>query len=101
MVKSDVIPRKKLNLELRAMLGRSRVVALIVPRQCGKTTLARQVAEVPAEHYFDLEDPVSLARLEAPRTALDGLTGIIVIFGLRKLAQNWTCSSLKWQTDWR
>jgi predicted AAA+ superfamily ATPase len=62
MVKSDVIPRKKLDFELRAMLGRSRVVALIVPRQCGKTTLARQVAEVPAENYFDLEDPVSLAR---------------------------------------
>ena len=47
-----------------------------VPRQCGKTTLARSLR---AEHVFDLEDPRSLARLDQPQTALEGLTGTVVI----------------------
>ena len=44
-------------------LKRSRVVALLGPRQCGKTTLARQFVESQSLNYFDLEDPSSLARL--------------------------------------
>jgi predicted AAA+ superfamily ATPase len=32
-----------------------------------------------AEHFFDLEDPRSLARLDEPQTALEGLTGTVVI----------------------
>jgi len=65
--------------KLRTALSRSRVVALIGPRQCGKTTLARQLVDPESLNYFDLEDPVSLARLDEPMTALTGLRGIIVI----------------------
>ena len=32
-----------------------------------------------AEHFFDLEDPRSLARLDEPQTALETLTGTVVI----------------------
>ena len=39
------------------------VVALLGPRQCGKTTLARLVASQRHSIYFDLEDPLTLARL--------------------------------------
>jgi hypothetical protein len=46
------------------------VVALLDPRQCGKTTLARQLLPVASANHFDLEDPISLARLEEPLTAL-------------------------------
>lgn len=54
------------------------VVALLGPRQCGKTTLARQYA--PKEsHYFDLEDPTHLARLESAMLALEDLRGLVVI----------------------
>jgi predicted AAA+ superfamily ATPase len=53
------------------------MAGLIGPRQCGKTTLARQVAD--PVNYFDLEDPVSLARLDEPMTAPGGLRGIVVI----------------------
>lgn len=60
-------------------LQRSRIVVLLGPRQCGKTTLARQRVSVDSPNYFDLEDPVSLARLDEPRTALESLTGLIVI----------------------
>lgn len=60
-------------------LKRSRVVALIGPRQCGKTTLARQFVSTDSANYFDLENPVSLARLAQPMTALEPLRGIVVV----------------------
>jgi predicted AAA+ superfamily ATPase len=65
--------------ELRAALRRSRVVALIGPRQSGKTTLARQIVPASSLNYFDLEDPVSLARLAEPMTTLASLRGTVVI----------------------
>jgi len=65
--------------ELRAALKRSRVVALIGPRQSGKTTLARQIVPAGSPNYFDLEDPVSLARLAEPMTTLAPLRGTVVI----------------------
>jgi predicted AAA+ superfamily ATPase len=64
---------------IRTALDRSRVVALIGPRQCGKTTLAREWVEVDSPRYFDLEDPVSLARLDEPMTALSDLRELVVI----------------------
>lgn len=60
-------------------LERSRVVALLGPRQCGKTTLARQFVPADSASYFDLEDPSSLARLDEPMTALRDLSGLVVI----------------------
>ena len=65
--------------QLETALNRSRVIALLGPRQCGKTTLARQFVSPESPHYFDLEDPLSLARLDEPMTALRNLTGLVVI----------------------
>ncbi|MHB8744117.1 MAG: ATP-binding protein, partial [Sulfuricaulis sp.] len=64
---------------VRLALRRSQVVALIGPRQCGKTTLARQIVTPESPTYFDLENPISQARLTEPITALSGLRGVIVI----------------------
>src|SRR5271166_7197170 len=64
---------------VRTALRRSRVVALLGPRQCGKTTLARQFVAADSLNYFDLEDPQSLARLTEPDTALRPLKGLVVI----------------------
>lgn len=64
---------------INTALARSRVTALIGPRQCGKTTLARRLVSPDSVNYFDLEDPISLARLDEPMTALAGLTGLVVI----------------------
>ncbi len=64
---------------IQTALHRSRIVALIGPRQVGKTTLARQFLMPDSLNYFDLEDPVSLARLAEPMTALASLTGLVVI----------------------
>jgi len=64
---------------LETALSRSRITLMTGPRQCGKTTLARQFVPSDSANYFDLEDPVSLARLEEPMTALAPLTGLVVI----------------------
>ncbi|MFC1807445.1 ATP-binding protein [Candidatus Omnitrophota bacterium] len=60
-------------------LKRSRAVALLGPRQCGKTTLGREFVDVASSNYFDMEDPESAARLTNPKTALSQLKGLIVI----------------------
>ena len=73
-----MIERKRLRQRVADSLGSFRITALLGPRQCGKTTLARSF-EVPRSHYFDLEDPVDLARLENSRDVLGGLDGLIVI----------------------
>ena len=62
-----------------AALGRAPVVVLAGPRQCGKTTLARQFLTPESVCYFDLESPTSLARLDEPMTALAPLRGLVVI----------------------
>ena len=64
---------------IRIGLERSPVVALVGPRQVGKTTLARLFVPPDSPNYFDLEDPVSLARLAEPMTALAPLSGLVVI----------------------
>ena len=66
------------------LLRTFKVVALLGPRQSGKTTLAREIAsaigDFPADrNYFDLEDPGHLDRLENPKLALEGLRGLVVI----------------------
>ena len=54
-------------------------VALLGPRQCGKTTLARQIAQDLGGKIFDLENPVDAAALENPMLALESLRGLVVL----------------------
>lgn len=74
-----MIKRLLLSSLIRAALRRSRAVALLGPRQSGKTTLARTFLPEGAPGYFDLEDPESSARLSEPMTTLKRLRGLIVI----------------------
>lgn len=74
-----MINRSVLIKAVRRALRESPVVALVGPRQCGKTTLAHQLAEGTAADYFDLEDPVDIARLTTPQLALADLRGLVVI----------------------
>lgn len=70
---------------IRERFRNSPVVALLGPRQVGKTTLARMYrrsleAESRREaNYLDLENPLDLARLESPMLALQDLKGLVVI----------------------
>jgi len=74
-----MVKRENLVREVRSALRRSRAVALIGPRQCGKTTLARQLVSAESPNYLDLEDPSSIVRLDEPMTALRSLKGLVVI----------------------
>jgi hypothetical protein len=74
-----MITRRDLLETIQAALARSPVVVLTGPRQAGKTTLACELLSEESASYFDLEDPVSLARLDEPMTALRPLKGLVVI----------------------
>lgn len=71
-----IIPRPIDQAEISSRLKNNPVTALLGPRQCGKTTLARQFK---AAVTFDLENPEDLARLENPLLALQNQKGLIVI----------------------
>ncbi len=73
-----LVLREAYRKQIEDSLAQFRVTALLGPRQCGKTTLARSLATRP-EAYFDLEDPLDLARLDAPRLALGSLRGLVVL----------------------
>jgi len=79
MMKESRIRRLDLTGRLERALRANPVVALIGPRQCGKTTLARALAGDRRSAYFDLEDPLDLERLAQPKLALGGLDGLVVI----------------------
>ncbi len=74
-----MIERTEFIDQIKTALNRSQIVALVGPRQSGKTTLARQFVQPNSINYLDLEDPVSLARLQEPLTTLNRLEGLVVI----------------------
>lgn len=82
-----MIYRKDLHDRIKEALARNRIVVLLGPRQCGKTTLAREFLNLDSKNYFDLEDPVSLIRLEEPMTALRELEGLVVIDEIQRRAE--------------
>lgn len=65
------------------LMRTNRVVAVLGPRQCGKTTLARQLVKDAGRpgrvHWFDLEDATVEARFADPGLLLSPLKGLIVI----------------------
>lgn len=65
--------------EIEAALRRSPVTAILGPRQCGKTTLARQLARRHGAVYFDLESPGDLRRLENPDMVLGRERRLVVL----------------------
>lgn len=69
------IARSELAARIRSALARSRAVALVGPRQVGKTTLARAFVPEGSTHYFDLENPRDVERLDRAMTTLEDLQG--------------------------
>ena len=63
------------------------VCGLLGPRQCGKSTLAREYAKHCGQpiHFFDLENPEDLEALQNPLRTLEGLSGLIIIDEIQRL----------------
>lgn len=73
------LDRPDLLAGIEARFRANPVVLLLGPRQCGKTTLARQFAAKRKAEYFDLESPADAGRLAQPMTALEPLRGWVVV----------------------
>jgi predicted AAA+ superfamily ATPase len=74
-----MIPRPDAIERIAAVFKVHPIAALLGPRQCGKTTLARMILEREPCTYFDLENPVDLRRLSAPMSTLEELSGLVVM----------------------
>jgi hypothetical protein len=64
---------------LARALARAPVAALVGPRQCGKTTLARQLARRRQAVFFDLESPTDQRRLANPELVLGAEPRLVVL----------------------
>ncbi|MCC6902082.1 MAG: ATP-binding protein [Polyangiaceae bacterium] len=75
------VPREDLIAKIRSDARSHAVVALIGPRQSGKSTLAGQFLRSARGGVlsFDLENPLDLARLEQPLLALESHRGWVVL----------------------
>src|ERR1035437_696563 len=74
-----MIARPELVKRVSAGLEHSPVTLILGPRQCGKTTLARQLGQNQEGSYYDLESPRDLARLAQPQTVLEAARGLVVL----------------------
>jgi predicted AAA+ superfamily ATPase len=74
-----MIPRPEPIRQIQASFQVHPVTALLGPRQCGKTTLARLIAAQESSTFFDLENPIDVQRLSAPMQALKDLSGLVII----------------------
>lgn len=75
---------------IRSRLADYPVVALPGPRQAGKTTLARMLAEAMPDteiHHFDLESASDLARLGNPELVLSRLRGLVVLDEIQRMPE--------------
>ena len=66
----QLLERNALREQIDSRLRENPIVLLVGPRQCGKTTLARQNAATNDAFYFDLESPLDAARLAEPMRGL-------------------------------
>ena len=73
------LPRPTVIDQIARVLAVHPIAALLGPRQCGKTTVARMIGERQPSTYFDLENPVDMRRLSAPLTVLEALSGLVII----------------------
>jgi predicted AAA+ superfamily ATPase len=65
--------------EIRQSLIHNPVTALIGPRQCGKTTLARLIGDEYGATFFDMQDPEVVAAFQNPKFILSPLEGLIIL----------------------
>jgi predicted AAA+ superfamily ATPase len=74
-----MLPRRAL-APLRQLLGEFPAVAILGPRQVGKTTLALELAAtLPASAYLDLESPSDAVKLNDPGAYFDAHPNELVI----------------------
>ena len=82
-----LVQRPRVLEAVRQALKRSPVVALLGPRQCGKTTLAHQLTGADS-HFFDLESTLDRQALSlAAERTLAPLRGMVVLDEVQTMPQ--------------
>ena len=76
--------------QLQTAITRSPITALLGPRQCGKTTLARQLASIRGAAIFDLESEPDVRRLANPEMVLGALDGLVVLDEIQRMPRLFT-----------
>ena len=74
-----MISRNRYIKELNGAIQRAPIASLLGPRQCGKTTLARQFGNKHQATYFDLESIPDQRRLQNPELMLGSLDGLVIL----------------------
>ena len=86
-----IVERRRPLRRIQETFAVHRGVALLGPRQSGKTTLARTLMAAEPDHtYFDLERAVDRRSLEAPEATLAPLTGLVVIDEIQRMPHLFT-----------
>src|SRR5207253_6802546 len=88
--KSEMLRRTHSLKAVQSALANNPVCVLLGPRQCGKTTLARELARRGRSHYFDRETAVGRARLANPELTLAPLAGLVVIDEIQRQPELFT-----------
>ncbi len=72
---------------LETTIRRSPITALLGPRQSGKTTLARMLAEGKSATFFDLESLPDQRRLQNPQLVLGNLQGLVILDEIQQMPE--------------
>ncbi len=82
-----MIKRPSFIEKLSDALRRSPVTALLGPRQCGKTTLARMFGQNRTAAYFDLESRPDQTRLQNPELILSEFQGAVILDEIQSMPE--------------
>lgn len=88
----EYMKRERILHDIQQAFRIHKIVALLGPRQCGKTTLAKAYISqseksFKLENYFDLEKNSDLARLEQPQLSLENLKNLVVIDEIQRKSE--------------
>ena len=75
----SILPRNELYQSIMSAIHRAPVTLLLGARQCGKTTIAKEIHRIHGGVFFDLEDPETPLMPAMAKTVLRDLTGLIII----------------------
>lgn len=74
--------------EIETLIRNNPVTAIMGPRQCGKTTLARAITRSIESTIFDLEDPADYNLLsETPKIILQQQKGLVILDEIQRIPE--------------
>ena len=83
----EIIRKKELSF-IKNRFESIPIIGILGPRQCGKTTLAKQFCAKISEkeiHFFDLETPNDFSALSNPMAALEDTSGYVIIDEIQRM----------------